>query len=431
MLTELLAFLCRYVNVHHTIVFSSETKRHKTCTTFQSNVTNSATVPRHIPPHAKERNVTNSSTLRGDIPPHAKVRNVTNSATIHAAANRYNVINSTTLPGYTLSNATKLKNKLYILHYNVPNYLRHRPALKYSLLEGCSYDNCVMTYKEETFLQSDAVIFKGIQMPRNIEFKRPEGQIWIFGEYEPLYRYDNQKWWYTNKEYAFNWTMTYNGQNTDIFLPYGGIRKKMTIAERDIMEIARQKNKTALIILSHCKSPSQRMPYIERLKEFVDVDVLGACGMEWACGKHFVHDKCFEIINKYRFYFAFENSFCDSYFTEKLFDNFNYDSVLVTRGGLKGQAKQILPKGTFISTDDFQSATELGLFMKEMTVENYANILSRKNEYYAIGKETMYRQAMCQLCHRLNHINDYKAIIKDIKKWAYTPTPCLTPDDLA
>lgn len=52
---------------------------------------------------------------------------------------------------------------------------------------------------------------------------------------------------------------------------------------------------------------------------YVSVDVYGACG-KLACLRS--DAKCFKLLSSdYKFYLSFENSNCDYYITEKLFEN--------------------------------------------------------------------------------------------------------------
>ena len=70
-------------------------------------------------------------------------------------------------------------------------------------------------------------------------------------------------------------------------------------------------------LVSHCGTGIKREEYVEKLKEFVDVDIYGKCTNN-ECSKK--GNECFENLSKdYMFYLAFENSICDEYATEKFF----------------------------------------------------------------------------------------------------------------
>ncbi|XP_053389531.1 glycoprotein 3-alpha-L-fucosyltransferase A-like [Mercenaria mercenaria] len=316
-----------------------------------------------------------------------------------------------------------------ITWYNVPIFLKLRPEALNSGFKRCNYSNCKMSSNISDAGYSDAIIFQGgYRFPLKLTFRRPNGQVWIFYEHEPPYRYKQIRYRSLPKNY-FNWTMTYDESVSDIHLPYGAITNKSSKVSRSEVVLMRSKNRTALMIMSHCNTPANRLRYVNQLKKFIDVDILGECGTSWSCGILYKHDNCFEILNRYKFFLAFENSFCNNYFTEKVFDNFDYDTVLVTRGGKHGQINHILPHGTFISTDDFKNAKELGLYLKSIKNETYLNIIRRKQQFTSFRSyESVFQKAMCEICERMNNADMYKKTIEDIDKWAFTSNPCRTPD---
>ncbi|XP_053397044.1 glycoprotein 3-alpha-L-fucosyltransferase A-like [Mercenaria mercenaria] len=311
-----------------------------------------------------------------------------------------------------------------ITWYNFP-----KPHAVHMGFEGRDYNNCKMSINNSDAGYSDAIIFRGFHFPYKLRFTRPNGQIWIFYEREPPYRYRKEKYsWLPS--HSINWTMTYDESVSDILLPYGEIRQKSSKANKIEDVSMRSKNRTALLIMSHCNTPANRLRYINELKKFIDVDVLGACGTKWNCGTRFVHDDCFEILNHYKFFLAFENSFRNNYFTEKIYENFDYDVVLVTRGGKKGQIKQKLPEGTFVSTDDFKNAKELGLYLRSIKDKTYLDILRRKQQFTSHRSyELVFHKAMCEICRRMNTAHMFTKTITDIDTWAFSSNPCISPDD--
>ena len=293
----------------------------------------------------------------------------------------------------------------------------------------CDWNNCELTFDKSRANKSDAVIYDGIYMPKELEFKRPQGQVWIFAAHKAPPVYDiGGNWWYKNN-YLFNWTMTYNKNNTDIHLPYGEIhvREPVKGEKIDYEAIAREKTNMSLIITSHCDTFSKRLEFVKELSKYIDVNILGKCsGKKWDCGvSHDHNETCFEIVKSYKFFLAFENAFCNQYFTEKFFENFNYNTVMVTRGGLPGDITQIAPKGSFISSDDFKSAKDLALHLKTLPVSKYASILERKDQFYSIGYKAVYQRALCDICQRMNFQDDYRKTIKDMKEWAFGESYCV------
>lgn len=74
------------------------------------------------------------------------------------------------------------------------------------------------------------------------------------------------------------------------------------------------------------------MAYMNKLKEFIGVDVYGHCGQH-KCPQDKSVD-CREYVgSKYKFYFSFENCLCKDYITEKFFLMLKFDIVPVVFGG--------------------------------------------------------------------------------------------------
>ena len=296
----------------------------------------------------------------------------------------------------------------------------------------CAWNNCDLTFDKNFGNVSDAVIFDGVFFPNNLTFTRPMGQIWIFAEHESPYSYNmDRKSWYKNN-YTFNWTMTYDKDNTDIYLPYGVIRPNTVKFNRDYETLVKMKNHTPVMIASNCKTHSKRQEYVRELQKHIDIVVFGLCGEGlWKCGKRYRHDDiCFQMLNKtFLLYLAFENAFCRNYFTEKFFENFNYDTIMITRGGLPGDSKRLFPEGTYISTDDFKSAEDLATYLKNLTTSDYVNMLKKKDQYFSTGYKSGYQRALCDICYRMNFQRTYKKTITDMRKWAFGSKPCLKISD--
>lgn len=280
--------------------------------------------------------------------------------------------------------------------------------------------------------RSHAVIFYGRHLRQDVlkPIRRPMGQVWIFAADESPAHYDvdGEDWSDDNWRHRFNWTMTYDKTNTDIHLPYGKLQKRTHPNTRNYSAIALQKTLGGILISSHCNNIAQREKYAKILQRYIPIDIYGKCGNPWECGTQYVHDKCFDILNDtYRFFLAFENSLCRGYFTEKLFENYKYDTLIVTRGGDQGEAAVTFPPGTVISTDSFQSVDELGEYLAALHVspELYAERLKDKDKYYSESYSSVYQDAMCRLCRMMNKQDHFRKQIPDTFEWAYSSKPSL------
>lgn len=157
----------------------------------------------------------------------------------------------------------------------------------------------------------------------------------------------------------------------------------------------------------HCPVPSRREEYIEQLQKYIQVDTFGACGKK-KCGVRTVlkNDCLTNLTKEYKFYFSFENNICRDYSTEKVFNLYKYDFNLCIIPVVNGspQASEYLPKGTFLSTLDYTSPEALAKKLKEIgSSENlYTNYLKEKDKYYSLDEPEIFREAMCNVCQKLD-----------------------------
>ncbi|RMZ95415.1 Glyco 3-alpha-L-fucosyltransferase A, partial [Brachionus plicatilis] len=77
----------------------------------------------------------------------------------------------------------------------------------------------------------------------------------------------------------------------------------------------------AAAVISNCGGTSKRLELIRELQKYVSVNVFGKCGKP--CPNQFKNatlGDCKNILaTEYKFYFAFENSVCKDYITEKFY----------------------------------------------------------------------------------------------------------------
>ena len=100
-------------------------------------------------------------------------------------------------------------------------------------------------------------------------------------------------------------------------------------------DFSRDKSELAAAMISNCRAPSQRLKLIEELQKHMVVRVFGKCGRNCPLYfKNLMPGGCREIIGaEYKFYFAFENSICQDYITEKFFDILKFNIIPVVLGG--------------------------------------------------------------------------------------------------
>ena len=224
--------------------------------------------------------------------------------------------------------------------------------------------------------------------------------------------------------------MTYS-KKADIHLPYGELKRKQEAQmhrKRNYLEIAKNKTKDAIWVVSNCATPGNRELYVKTLKKYIDVDIFGECGKPF-CGKAHDHElgDCFSTLNtSYRFYLAFENTLCEEYITEKFFENYKYDIILVSRGGRPRTRPVGGNKIAYISASDFTNAHALGSYLKKLkqNMTKYAEMLAVKDEYEIISYQELFQNAMCQTCERLHNLDKHRQTYKDVYHWMQTQESC-------
>ena len=333
-------------------------------------------------------------------------------------------------------NGVKLKR---ILFYN-PRILqrsRHvQDSFNSTFFEQCQVKNCIMTFNKSDAPISDAIILYWGPKYKNSSYTimRPRDQVWIFNQHEPTASYKLEH--FDGMQNIFNWTMTYS-QHSDLPLPYGALKLKptATMPKRDYLAIAKNKTKDAIWIVSHCPTRSKREEYVDILKQYIDIDILGKCGQKWDCGRRSYHEAgdCFSILNStYRYFIAFENSLCDEYISEKFHENYKYDIIPISRAGDPKHRSNIIDKNVYISTADFKDAHELGKYLQKLSLdkEKYAKFLSDKDMYEPISYVELLHEQVCEICMRLNKLEDYKKVYEDVYSWMMTKTGCYKPTDI-
>ena len=148
----------------------------------------------------------------------------------------------------------------------------------------------------------------------------------------------------------------------------------------------------AVQFVSNCRTYSRLEAYVRELRRYVPVDIYGKCG-EFKCsgdksdvkesssiirGNKSISGKAItsnsnnrgawdchqQVATKYKFFLAFEDSFCKDFVTEKFFSMFNgeLDMVPVVLGG--GNYSTIAPPNSYIDASKFQSPKALAHHLK-------------------------------------------------------------------
>ena len=262
----------------------------------------------------------------------------------------------------------------------------------------------------------------------------------------------------------FNWTMTYR-QDSDVPRPYGFFQPRSELAtgqnrgnthyyypiqwtrqqepfvdydiDHFIQHVLPQKPQTfhqlaerpkkVAWIVSRCESPSRREDYVAELSKYIPVDIMGGCGSipcnqsfhvtnrlafgQQTLNQHDSMDNCsLAVATEYKFYLAFENSFCDDYVTEKFFRRLQgYEEstpLVIVMGG--ANYSRIAPPHSYVNALDYDSPQALADYLHALD-QNRSLYLSYFwwKDYYQVhsGTATDHASSMCRLCEML-HTSD-------------------------
>lgn len=186
--------------------------------------------------------------------------------------------------------------------------------------------------------------------------------------------------------------------------------------DSNLLQQAQHKTKTAAWFVSHCNAYSKRDELTQKLQEYIDVDIYGKCGT-LQCEKH--STKCDEMLNTtYRFYFAFENTLCLDYVTEKVYDAMKNFVIPVIYSG--AQLSQFLPPQSYINVESFETVEDLANFLKFLSKrpEEYIKYFWWRKYYKIISRDAL---DPCKICMKLNELKfkSKRQIYASIKDWLY------------
>lgn len=314
-------------------------------------------------------------------------------------------------------NLSRNVNTVVILWYNFPSYLKN--FVQNFKRQKCQNEgvNCILSTDNSDLNRSSIVIFTHRTLPKTPPLKIAS-QVWVFNtlENKRFTVWPNSAW-----QNAFEWIMSYQ-RTVDISRPYGKIIRLDKSIERNYSEVFRQKKKFGVWMASHCPTPSRREKYIKELQKYIEIDTFGTCGKR-KCGVHNPNmNECLRNFSRdYKFYFAFENSICTDYSTEKVFNLYAYNLSIIPVINGPPQASEYLPKETFLSTLDYTSPKSLAKKLKEIGSSErlYTQYLKEKDKYISLEQIEIFREAMCSTCEILNQLGGKKVSIKPKLKSVY------------
>lgn len=315
------------------------------------------------------------------------------------------------------------------------------------LLDGlCPVTSCIFSPDQSLFNHSDVVLFFDNYETsiRSLPHYRQRNQLFVFAVDNMLQPSSNQSTssnsLVNNRRTRFsffNRTMTHR-RDSDIVLrhslgavvpiksanPSVKVKHKTKIASsRHWMKkpsaLAKATfqigSKTKLIawLPSSCSTSNRREEYVSHLSQFVPVDIYGSCGSgNLTCGDVGTCEDDFRV--NYKFYLAFEESWCPDYITTEFYKALEYDIVPIVFGG--ADYNKLAPPHSFINAQDFTSVKSLAdyILLLNRTDELYAKYFLWK-ENYEVSLKPM--SGWCDLCRIAHNDNLPTKVYEDIRKW--------------
>jgi len=174
-------------------------------------------------------------------------------------------------------------------------------------------------------------------------------------------------------EHLFDWTSYYD-RTSDIPFPYREFYNETAFFHKPGPKL---EDTLVAAFISQCGSNQYRYDYIEELNKYIKVDHYGPCfhnvNVSVPKGDHrnptpgktpmdMLYDNKIEVLKKYKFTLAFENTFIPDYVTEKIYHPFMAASVPVYKGA--PNIKEFLPgPHSAVLVDDFKGPKELAAYL--------------------------------------------------------------------
>ncbi|XP_055334689.1 alpha-(1,3)-fucosyltransferase C-like [Paramacrobiotus metropolitanus] len=307
-----------------------------------------------------------------------------------------------------------------------PNSFMGEEGLK---LKDCPINNCVLSDDREDVNISDALIFHPIDFDNlDLPVSRQPHQYYIYFVLESPHHASA-----VGPPGFFNLTFTYRFDSdiiADNYLQY--FRPVLWTRPGEFDDLWAIKRKVSAIFMSNCGAPSQREKYIAMLKEHMPVDVYGACG-DIQCPRSTQKD-CDALIKQYKFYFAFENSICKDYISEKIIRAFDAGAVPVVMGG--ANYSTIFPPNSVIDALNFGSPKILAEYLMHLAQNKNAYLRHFKWRFQPeqmklapfLSPETV---SLCKLCALLHAEPRIQKSYADLQLWWEKEAKCVTPDWMA
>jgi len=311
--------------------------------------------------------------------------------------------------------------------------------------DRCPQSNCILTVNKSEVDTSDIVLFHLVDLPTsNYTFpvRQNTNQIWMAMTYEPPYIMEYAEVNFHRLNGIFNRTMSYRS-DSDVTVRHGTFvpitketwfPRQLTrwVDAHDSVETrnyAEGKKRLVSWFASsrYCKSQSGREKFVTELQKYIPVDVYGYCG-PYKCGvqktlRHpykVEHDDCYLMVSLgYKFVLAFENSICEDYVTEKLFNNLRLNVIPIVFGG--ANYSLFAPPKSYINAREY-NPQELAEYLQLLDGNDtlYNEYFAWKSKYYIEAHNGV--PLACDLCAQAHNPNwaVEKKVYEHFDTWVHT-----------
>ncbi|KAK3581799.1 hypothetical protein CHS0354_026005 [Potamilus streckersoni] len=294
-----------------------------------------------------------------------------------------------------------------------------------SCVSDCGY-KCSLVSDKRELNSSDAIMFHlydswpenwvlGTRKLVDLPNYRDPSQVWVLANMEPL----GNLWGdFSVFNALINWTLWYRRDAT-IVHPYGEVYELQPEDKskgNTIVNYYRQKSKMAAVRISNCADYARRYRVVKELQKYIDIDTYGTC-FKNVCGARTDNpydEECHDKMTEYRFYLAFENSFCRDYITEKYWLSISRQQIPIVNWKHVDPAS-VLPH-SYINVYDFPNLREAAKYIKEVNEnETLYNSYFKWKETHIPGGKCM----SCQVCRALNERPFGPQLYTNFSGWVY------------
>ena len=305
---------------------------------------------------------------------------------------------------------------LTVNHSTILAFLYRRPTHPHvgprlmSVRDPDTGDSCEFTYDHRQYGKAEVVFIPANLLGNHIPKYRPPGQKWIFCTRESFVNAE-----YPSKfRFSFNHTMTYH-LHADIDFSKGGCIKK-SISNKTSKHLIENKNKKVVWLSSHCKTQSRREIFVARLANLTgheNVDIYGDCG-DKECSKKL---GCDSKLSEYKFFIALENSICNGYITEKVYNGLALNTVPLVAGAGSETYKATLPPHSYIDVGTYKSTEALLEYLQLLNKNDtlYQEYFTWKADYDC-GFVSKYDLSL-RTCRYLHAVRNKDTRVVDLKEF--------------